>query len=207
MRDYSVSVTFDDVEGVVVELCLSNGLDPTGPVSPWELARREAVVVETHEHVIGGACSYRVRDRWRIAIPRALSTEYAAHAVGHELGHVVLRRLGVSLDDEREERVCDAIGGAILAPAPAVLALHRAFGYDVRRIARAAVSTPTWAALRLGEALGIPTVMVAPHAVRTRATGRAIDESEARRIARGRSGRKLAVGRGRVAVFGVTSAG
>lgn len=159
------------VEQLVVDLYRRHRLDPAEPESPWKVARLELghdCFDRTDLVPAGGSGAYQLDGRWRIAISSDLTTEDAAHAAGHELGHAVLERAGVRVETEEEERLCDLIGGAVLAPRPAVVALFREHGYDLASIARAVCASPTWAALRLSEALAIPAAIVTPVRVRTR---------------------------------------
>lgn len=159
------------LESLVIDLYRRHGFDPEEPANPWELARRELgrdCFDRPARVIAGGSGAYRLHGRWRIAIARNLPVAYAAHAVGHELGHVLLSQAGVKVSRAEEERLCNIIGGAIIAPHPAVARLYHAFGLDMRAMARAACASPTWAALRIGEALGLPAAVVTPVRVRTR---------------------------------------
>lgn len=141
--------------------------DPHEPESPFRLARL----------FLGPGCIERGRfsapavtfilnGRRRIAVRRGVPIEYAAFYVGHELGHAVLEEAGYR-DDDLEQQ-CDLFAGALLAPRPAVVRLHRAFGFDLGAIADEVGSTETWAALRLGEVLRVPLAVIAPLTTRVR---------------------------------------
>jgi IrrE N-terminal-like domain len=141
--------------------------DPCEPESPFTLARL----------YLGPGCIERGRfsspavtfianGRRRIALRRGIPIEYAAFYVGHELGHAVLEEAGYHEDDLEEQ--CNLFAAAIMAPRPAVMRLHRTFGYDLESIAGEVGSTETWAALRLGEVLHVPLVAIAPLTIRVR---------------------------------------
>ena len=151
-----------------MDLCRVHKFDATRPVNPWAIARAElgsdAIIVMPK--LIGGTHVFRLRGRWKIAVDRRMQVERAAHAIGHELGHVLLERLGVPR--EEQEHLADLFGGALLAPEPAVRAFYRAQGLKLRELAKSAVGTPTWAALRVGEAVGVPCAVLSPERVRTR---------------------------------------
>lgn len=158
----------DDIERLVVEAYERHGFDPSDPESPWTIARAEGCQIERPIRVIGGSHVYRVGHEWRIAVSKMMTVEYAAHAVGHELGHATFARLGIRMPRDDEERAADLFGGALLAPRPAVRAFYRSRGLKLRALATLAVSTPTWAALRMGEALGLPCAVLTPEKVRVR---------------------------------------
>jgi hypothetical protein len=134
--------------------------------------------------VASPAALFRVGDAWRILIARSLPRAYALFAVGHELGHWLLRRHGVQVDDE--ERAADYLGGALLAPRRAFIAARRAVGDDLAELAEAFSTTETGAALRLGEVIEQPLAVVAPQRVRVRGPESWVwpDESTLRRWAR-----------------------
>lgn len=187
-------MNLDDVERFVVEMYLRHRLDPRQPETPWKLARLELGedCFYRPPRLIGGSQAFELRGEWKIAMVKNIPEAYAAHTCGHELGHAVLGRAGIKLPRPVEERVCDQIGGAILAPSPAMVALFDAHRFDLRAIAREAVCTPTWAALRIGEALGIPCAVVSPERVRLR-----------RLASTPKAGLRKALGGGRTAVFQV----
>lgn len=130
------------------------------------------------------AALFRVGGEWRILLARSLPKAYALFAVGHELGHWLLRRHGVQVDDE--ERAADYLGGALLAPRRAFLAARRVVGDDFAELAETFSTTETGAALRLGEVLDQPLAVVAPQRVRVRGPEEWIwpDEGTLRRWAR-----------------------
>ena len=180
-----------DVERLVVDLYRRHRLDPSEPESPWRLARLELGPQCFEATTLPGPShAFKRRGQWQIAIAADLPTEYAAHAVGHELGHALLERHGVNLSPAAEETVCDHIGGAILAPKPAVAAMFERHRFNLRRWASLSASTPTWAALRIGEALAIPCAVIGPHKTRLRVAD-----------APPRPGVRRALGQGRTAVF------
>lgn len=104
--------------------------------------------------------------RWRIVLAHSLPREEALFAIGHELGHLLLRRYGVVCDDE--ERAADYVGAALLAPRQDFLAARQAIGDDLPALAKIFSMTQTAAALRLGEVCRIPLAVVAPQTVRVR---------------------------------------
>jgi hypothetical protein len=96
-----------------------------------------------------------------------------------------------------------------MAPKAAALALVNTYGVSPDRIAEAALQTGTWAALRIGEATGMPVAAVKPGKVRFR--GKQFEfasESIIRAVASGRLRvrglRKVTLyGMGRAAVIAV----
>jgi hypothetical protein len=140
------------------------GLDPAEPVSTAKLARLlfGPDVIARLPGVLGTrpACTAWLHGQPRIVVKRNLTPEQVQHAVGHELAHLLLgRRCAAELS---LELACDYLGAALIAPRPAVVAMHRALGLDVRAVAGELVVTQTCAALRLGEALTLPLAAIGP---------------------------------------------
>lgn len=146
-----------------------------------------------------------VHGTWRIFVRRGLATDRLAHVVGHELGHIVLGATGETGDEL--ERLCDAIGAAIVAPRPAFRAAIRDEDGDVHRLAERYRITPSCSTMRIGECTGEPVALVTPGLVRVRGPEEFVwgDEGTLRRLARtGAPGLRrvqLVEGRGRTALF------
>lgn len=159
-------------------------VDDDRPSFPSSLARRlfgpkSVVLVPTMKAV---AQLFTVNDSPVIAVRKSLSKQAREHAIGHELGHWILRREGVRVDNEEE--ACDFIGAAIQARRHCFQARARETR-DLKQLAFDFCITETNAALRIGEVTGEPVAVVAPHRVRAR--GEAWnwpDEPEIRRMAR-----------------------
>jgi len=177
------------IEGLAVAFYERLGFDPSAPVDTFRLARKllGPGAVERGTHLVGVAARlFTVAGERRIAVSRKLPYSYAAHAVGHELGHIVFDELGYREDDL--EAACDLFGAAVMAPIPAVSAMLRAFGRDHVAIADEVCSTQTWAALRVAECLRIPRAIITPQRLYVRGP-EAFEwgpEDELRRLARGR---------------------
>lgn len=132
----------------------------------------------------------RVGEDWRIVLSRSLPRLAALFAIGHELGHWLLRRHGCWCG-ESEEREADYLGAALLAPHRAFRRAYYQLGADLPALA-AAFSTPeAGAALRLGEVMHVPLAVVAPQTVRVRGPENWVwpDESTLRSWARQRTPR------------------
>lgn len=149
-----------DIEGLAIDTYRLAKLDPSVPVSASRLARiLHGPEVITRGAPFAGArlaSSGEFAGKVRIYVSRHLPLRRAHHAIGHELAHVIVRRTCSRI--EELEAACDHLGAALMAPRPAASALHRAVGVDLARMADAMVATETCAALRLGEALGLPLV-------------------------------------------------
>ena len=161
-------VGFLQLEGMADAAYREARMDPATP-SVVRLARAllgPDAIMRGPRPMQGAAALIRVGDDWRIYVTAALPAAYALFAVGHELGHWLLRREGYHGDDE--EREADFLGGALLAPRSAFLAAYRAVGADFEKLAGAFRSTETGAALRLGEVLHLPLAVVSPALVRVR---------------------------------------
>lgn len=156
-----------DIEQLALDFYERHGLDPEEPETSVRLARLElgpsAVTRGDLRRGSPGATGV-VHGRTVVVVARRLTPEWANFVVGHELAHVLLDRAGLPSD----EASADYLGAALMAPRPAVLRLHRHHGLDVERLADEVVGTQTWAALRLGETLGMPMAAVSPLRVRVR---------------------------------------
>lgn len=151
------------VEGLAVDFYRRLGFEADRPIDTFRLARKllGADAVERGTGLVGlSATTFIVNGRRRIAVNRKLSVSYAQHALGHELGHIVLDELGYREADL--EAACDMFGAAVMAPIPAVRAMLRSFGRDHEAIADEVGSTQTWAALRVAECLRIPRAIITP---------------------------------------------
>ncbi|MDB4946209.1 MAG: hypothetical protein JWP97_5743 [Labilithrix sp.] len=176
----------DDLEGIAERAYRDAGLDADKP-HVTQLARAllgENAIHRGDRPVHGPAALYRVNKEWRIVLARSLPPLYAVFAVGHELGHWLLRRAGYAGDDE--EAAADYLGAALIAPRRAFVSARRALGADIPALAAAFSMTQTGAALRLGEAFGTPLAVVSPRLVRVRGpeTWTWPDEPTVRRWAR-----------------------
>ncbi len=152
-----------DVEGEAVATYRRAGLDPERPASTFRIARAlygRDVIVRPPSVIGAPAAVGWVHDRPRIMLRRTVPDAEAQFLVGHELGHLIL--------ETTDEDACDLFGACLMAPRPAARALHRSFGWDLRRVADEVVATQTWAALRIAEATRTPLAAVTPQKVRVR---------------------------------------
>jgi hypothetical protein len=154
--------THREAEQLAFEFYERNGYDPAEPVDPFTLTSAflgPGTIIRTTGLVSGPAATFVVNGKRKIALRHGLRIEDAAFYCAHELGHIVFDELGYHEDDL--EAQCDLFAAALLAPRPAVVQLHRAFGFDLPSIADHIGSTETWAALRIGEVLRLPLAVVA----------------------------------------------
>ena len=161
-------VGFFQLEGIADAAYREARMDPATP-SVVRLARAllgPNAIMRGPRPMQGTAALIRVQDEWRIYVTASLPRSYALFAVGHELGHWLLRREGYQGEDE--EREADYLGGALSAPRVAFLAAYRALGADFEKLAAVFKTTETGAALRLGEVLRLPLAVVTPALVRVR---------------------------------------
>lgn len=155
-------------------------LDPVGPSSVGVLVRRllgtpiKAAPMRTGRE---GAL-VRVGTKWRIYVRSGLAIARAKWVACHELAHWALDRHGTGT-----ERECDALGAAIVAPAPRYVAIRGRVA-SVVGVAAALGSTQSLAALREGEVLHVPVALVEPHRIVARGGfGSMFDETAARNLA------------------------
>lgn len=154
------------LEDLAVESYERAGLDPSRPTSSFKVARLlygENAVIRPPEMMVSPAALITVDGERRVAVKKGIPLRYARFFVGHELGHLELERIGYVGDKGASvEECCDYYAAALMAPRPATRALQRVFGFDLPSIAKAAGSTETWAALRVGEVMRQPIAVVAP---------------------------------------------
>ncbi len=177
-----------ELEGIAEAAYCSAGLDPERP-HVARLARAllgPEAIRRGPRPLHGPAALVRVGEEWRIVLARGLPPLQAVFAVGHELGHWLLRQHGYDGDDE--ERDADYLAAALLAPRSAFLAARRVLRDDLPALAATFGMTETAAALRLGEVCRVPLAVVAPQTVRVRGPEGWVwpDEASLRRWARGR---------------------
>jgi hypothetical protein len=183
--------TFDrvdayNIEQLAIETYERHGLNPATPASAFRIARAIGGpdAVTRPSQVIGRpAHAGWLGDRVRFGVRRTLSDEDANFFLAHEVAHVV-RGIGHCSDPVIEQEI-DALAAALMAPRPAMVALYRAFGWDVAALADEVIATQTWAALRLAEVYSVPVAAIGPESVRVR--GSAWEwphEAELRRVAR-----------------------
>ncbi len=144
-------------EGLATGLYLELGFDPSEPQSPITLARRwlgPDAIVEGPSMLAAPAVTFFQDGRTRFAVRPRLAMPRKRHAIGHELGHALLKRAG----EPDSERAADYIGAALMAP----YAAARAYDDDWRSLAEDIGSTQTQAALRTAEVLLIPRALVTP---------------------------------------------
>lgn len=157
-------------------------------------------VANLTEHAFIG----RLGDRVLIAVRKSLSKPYAQHAIGHELGHYIVDREGVTFEtSDQLETACDYIGAAIQMRRGPFRARVRSVGLDPRQLAIDFGTTETGAALRVGETEHVPLAVVSPATVRARGPWVWPDESVVRKWAHDPAPglRKVTLGeRGRVAL-------
>lgn len=92
----------------------------------------------------------RVNGEERVYLRADLTDPLRTVVLAHELGHVVVARHRLRLDDE--ERWCNRFGAALIAPEPAVWRTWQRAGRDHQGfLLQWNHTTPTLASLRLGE--------------------------------------------------------
>jgi hypothetical protein len=99
--------------------------------------------------------------RWQIRVHRSVSRQRARWLVGHELAEWWLGDALFSSLVERE-RVCDAIGAALVAPAPEFARAIVALDHSVTALAQAFDVPVSLALLRIGEVTGRPVRLLGP---------------------------------------------
>lgn len=176
----------DLVEKLAREVYRVAGRSDARPTSPVDLARRilgeDAVIVARQLSSEGYLVP--IAGRWRIVVRQGLTRRRLAHVVGHELGHWICRIEGVPDDEER----CDAIGAAIVAPAPAFASVLARRPPRLRDLAWLFSTSESLVALRVAEVTGAPLALITPDRVRVRGRYDWPPESGLRELARSEGG-------------------
>lgn len=177
-----------DLETIATSTYERHGFSPDRAVSTFKLARKihgSDCIVRPHT-LLGAypASTTHLEGRPRFALRKTVPDDEAQFYIGHELAHDLL---GLPHGKGAEiESACDYLAACLIAPRAAVVALYRAFGWDLRAIADEVVATQTWAALRLAETMREPLAAISPIAVRVRGPEEWVwpSEPEIRRMAR-----------------------
>jgi hypothetical protein len=158
------------VERAAEELYREAGLDPWRADGAAEVAAGilgpDCIRFVPGDALPGRAELARLKGRWRIFLHHRLSAEDMHHAIGHELGHLWVKR---NLPNHpEEEELADRIGAALCAPHGPYMKAHRTYGWRPRKLGKLFVLRPHAAALRLGECTGSPVALVSPKRIRVR---------------------------------------
>jgi hypothetical protein len=116
-----------------------------------------------------------------IEIAEDTSDVAAEFLAGHEIAHVAVDRR--SCGGPQLEALCNSMGAAIVAPAPAMYLMRATCGYDVQRMACLLVTSEMIAALRWGEVFEEQVAVVEPGRVRRSGPPIALSDNALRRIA------------------------
>lgn len=164
-----------DIERLAVDLYRNHGLEPTEPTSAVDLARTILGDDDPIQFVrwlpSGNGALFRYEGRWRIALRRGARVSYQVFALSHELAHVVYRDLGHDATGLQLEKDCDYLAACLIAPQPAAVRLHAAYGDNFAAQANAVGSDQSWAIVRHLEATGRPGVLVKPKTKKLRYRG------------------------------------
>lgn len=146
------------VEGDADLLFRMAGADPCDGLSIRELVTRLLGAPPRLAHIRTEGTIARINGADRIFVRERTPVARARWIAGHELAHWYFRRIGYDCADL--EARCDALGACLVAPRPLVVQVSRELGREPLALARALKTTPTLAALRLGETLGMPVAVV-----------------------------------------------
>lgn len=173
-----------DLEGCAESLYDLAGYDRDEVDAPTNVARKLGVRVIRVPRMRLLGCLSTVDGKLAIGVRAGLDDAREEHVIGHELGHWILRREGANAVGEETERACDFIGASVMMRRQVFASRARGRERDFRQLAFDFAATQTMAALRVGEVLRVPIVVVAPHAVRARGEVHGLDANRAREIAR-----------------------
>jgi hypothetical protein len=166
----TLSVDPADLEGCIDALHALAGADDDEQLTSLGLAKRllgPSSVLRVPNLQVQG-CISTVDHHTVIIVRKGLDRAREQHVIGHELGHWILRREGVTVDDEDAlESACDYVGaGIVIRRRPFARVLRG--GYTLPELAAHYRTSETLVALRQAEVTGQPRAVVAPHAVRVR---------------------------------------
>lgn len=149
------------MEGEAAAIYRFAGVNPDQAMSPGELCRRCLGTAPQFAPLRVEAALCRVRDEWRVFVRKGTRPTRARWLVGHELAEWWLKRQGHTGEDI--EQRCDAIGAALVAPAPVVRRAMRLDGDDPIALAQRLKTTESLALLRVGEVTGQPVLLAHRH--------------------------------------------
>ncbi len=161
-----------ELDGIGGLLYRRAGKDPRQPARMVVLAKRllgDAAVQYVPDCALPGDAAYaRVNGEPRIFVRQGLPQSRLRFAVAHELAHWAL---GIGSETLANERVCDALAAALVAPWDAFRFSFLNEGSSFRQLAARFGASESCIALRVGEVFGSPLALVTPKAVRTRGDG------------------------------------
>lgn len=154
----------DTIEAEAEGILRGAGFDPEDPPTIEELAHAVVERVVPH-HGISSAARWvgSTRELW---INPRLSPRRRAFSIAHELAERHLSRLGYEGEDV--EARANAIGAALLVPAPALRFALRQIGRRLPELSDVFDVSQSIVALRLGEVTGSPLALVMDHRVAVR---------------------------------------
>lgn len=152
----------EEIEAASIEIYRFAHFDPSCPPGIGTLAER---LLKTRIRIAplrSRAELARVNNEHRIYIREGTTVERMCFEIGHELAHWWFDLTGYKPIDL--ERACCELGAALVAPAPFFSAVRKRIE-DVPSVAAALRATQSLAALREGEVLHRPVLLVQPHRV------------------------------------------
>lgn len=174
--------TEQDIEGDALALIRRAGFDDDETPHPAAVAECTlglGSVRAVHAHALPGVAALaRVYGQPRIFVRVRADVSLQRWAIAHELGHLVL---GI----DAPEPVADRFAACLVMPRRAFVAAVRIVGADWQELAARFVCSQSAVALRYGELIQQPLVLVTPRSVRVRGEPWGWPSSDAlRRIAR-----------------------
>lgn len=150
-----------EAEGVATWILRRAGVDPDDAVSTRAVARGLGISVRRERQLARGSIVY-LRGEARIYVHPRLTPQREEWVIGHELGHWARPEVERS---EHEERMCDAIGAALVAPRAAVARIARQIGHRVHAVAELLHVEQSLALLRIGEVTGRSVILLRSPAI------------------------------------------
>jgi len=151
-----------EIEGAADGLLRWAGDQAPGIVALAERLLGAGCVRAVHAGALPGVAAVaRVGGNWRIYIRARASAEQQTFAIAHELAHWCL-------GETATETECDALAAALVMPWRPYLAAARSIGQSWSVLAQRFVCTESAVALRWGEVVHDPLVLIAPRVVRVR---------------------------------------
>jgi len=157
----------DDPQAWAAAILREVAMDGDEAPDPRRVAKRLSVTIVSSpaRSILGGYGQMgRLGDGWVIRRAAGLPLPVLLFTIGHELGHIAIRRYGVRVADE--EPWCNVFAGALLLPRDPLRHAWVRGGDLGDVIERWPNVSPTCAALRLGETRLAETMVIQGRAMR-----------------------------------------
>lgn len=163
-----------EIEAIAEKLYEKAGIKPRGAADPLRLARallgKDAIKVFRDPALRADAYLARVGRQWRIYLRAGLAPEMARFNLGHEIAewHIATTPALRERADLDLEQLADRVAAALLTPREFATETCKRIGPRWSQLALDFATTESCAALRYGEVLDEPLVLLTPRKERRR---------------------------------------